>query len=289
MIHELSSYPEAEPTAGVLLIHGLTGTPNEMRHVARGLSRAGFLVHSVKLAGHCGSEADLVATDRHDWFESVVAAAEMMRREVEHLFVAGLSMGAVLALKYAIEYPRHVRGLGLYGTTFFYDGWSIPAVAKLAFLLPLFQRLGIGQRKVFMEAPPYGLKNERLRQAIVAKMHSGDSSAAGLPGNPWPALAQFYLLSAEVQKNLHRVQAPALVIHAREDDVASLRNAQLIERKVRGPVETVVLTDSYHLITLDQEKDVVVQRSVDFFRRLALAGKPRQAHVPSKVLAETTV
>ena len=39
---------------GVLLIHGLTGTPNEMRSVAAGLQRAGFTVAAVQLAGHCG-------------------------------------------------------------------------------------------------------------------------------------------------------------------------------------------------------------------------------------------
>ena len=46
---------------GVLLIHGLTGTPNEMRILANGLHKAGFTVYAIQLAGHCGTEADLVA------------------------------------------------------------------------------------------------------------------------------------------------------------------------------------------------------------------------------------
>jgi carboxylesterase len=256
-------------SAGVLLIHGLTGTPNEMRFVARGLQAAGFEVDSVRLAGHCGTEAELLATGWRDWFASVEQAADALRQRVDHLFVAGLSMGAVLAMKYAMEHPDRIAGLGLYGTTFFYDGWSIPWSGRyLAFLLPIFDRLGIGRHKCFLETHPYGLKNERLRQAVSSKMLSGDAESAGLPGNPWPSLAEFYRLSADVQKNLSKVHAPAIAIHAREDDVASLRNMHLIERGLGGPVETVVLNDSYHLITLDQEKSTVVQRSADFFARI---------------------
>ena len=57
--------------SGVLLVHGLTGTPNEMRFVARGLHEAGYTVHAVQLAGHCGSAEDLVKTGWQDWYASV--------------------------------------------------------------------------------------------------------------------------------------------------------------------------------------------------------------------------
>ncbi|HEY4956214.1 MAG TPA: alpha/beta fold hydrolase, partial [Caldimonas sp.] len=122
--------------AGVLLVHGLTGTPTEMRFVARGLHDAGFTVNAVQLAGHCGSADDLLATGWRDWYRSVEAAALELRAQVDHLFVAGLSMGALLALKLAVERPGDVAGVGLYGTTFRYDGWAIPAIARLSFLLP---------------------------------------------------------------------------------------------------------------------------------------------------------
>ena len=269
-------------SAGVLLIHGLTGTPNELRFVARGFKAAGFEAECVRLAGHCGTEADLLATGWKDWFASVEEAAGSLRKKVKYLFVAGLSMGSVLAMKYAIEHPDKVDGLGLYGTTFFYDGWSIPWHGRhLTFLFPLVIGLGFGRRKRFMEAYPFGIKNERLRQAITNKMFSGDSEAAGLPGNPWPSLEQFYRLSVNVQKNLHHIHAPAIAVHAREDDVATLANVHIIERRFSGPVETVVLADSYHMVTVDQEKSTLVERSVDFFSRIvaraAAKEKPEQS------------
>ncbi|MDR0234285.1 MAG: alpha/beta fold hydrolase [Zoogloeaceae bacterium] len=269
----MTTTPEISPgSAGVLLIHGLTGTPNELRFVARGMKAAGFEAECVRLAGHCGTEADLLATGWKDWFASVEEAAGTLREKVDHLFVAGLSMGAVLAIRYAIEHPDKVDGLGLYGTTFFYDGWSIPWYGRnLAFLLPLVIGLGIGKRQRFMEAYPFGIKNERLRHTITGRMRAGDSEAAGLPGNPWPSLEQFYRLSFDTRKNLHRVRAPAIAVHAREDDIASLSNVHLIERCFAGPVETVILADSYHMVTVDQEKAALVDRTAAFFSRVVAA------------------
>lgn len=256
---------------GVLLIHGLTGTPNEMRFVGKGLNREGFTVYGMQLAGHCGDEADLLRTNRHDWYQSVQQAAERLAQQVEHLFVAGLSMGALLALKLAAECPQKIAGLGLFGTTLQYDGWAIPPIAKLSFLLPLVTQLGFGRKRRFDESYPYGIKDERIRERIVSSMLGGDSGAAGLPGNPWPSLAEFQQLSRKVRRLLGKVSAPCLIVHASEDDIASVRNAKRVERGVSGPVEMLLLEHSYHMVTVDREREKVVKHSAEFFRRIAQA------------------
>jgi carboxylesterase len=255
--------------SGVLLIHGLTGTPTEMRFVGNGLHRAGFSVLGMQLAGHCGDANDLLATGWRDWYASVVEAATRFRDDVDHLFVAGLSMGAVLALKLAIDRPNDVDGLGLYGTTFFHDGWATPPIGRLAFLLPLAVTLGIGRSNVSMESPPYGIKDERIRNRIVAAMMSGDSEAAGLAGFPWPSLAEFTRLSLHVRNRIGRVRAPCVIVHSGNDDIASLRNVRIVERGVRAPVETVLLDDSYHMVTVDRQRGELIERSASFFRRVA--------------------
>jgi carboxylesterase len=263
--------------SGVLLIHGLTGTPTEMRLVGKGLNRAGFTVYGMQLAGHCGTEEDLLKTGWRDWYRSAWEAADRLRNDVDHLFVAGLSMGALLALKLAADRPDEVDGLGLYGTTFVYDGWTIPWIGRLSFLLPLVVGLGFGHQRKFHECFPYGIKDERIRQRIASSMLSGDSSAAGLPGNPWPSLAEFYRLSFLVRRQLPTIRTPCLVVHAVDDDVASLKNVRMIVRGVRGPVETVLLEDSYHMITVDKERDLVVERSARFFNEVVAR---RFVHMP---------
>jgi len=254
---------------GVLLIHGLTGTPMEMKLLGKGLNNAGFTVHGMQLAGHCGNVEDLLATGWRDWYASVERAADAMLGKVDQLFVGGLSMGALLALKLAADRPGRIAGVGVYGATFRYDGWSIPPLARLSFLLPLLKKLGIGRERSFMEQPPYGIRDERLRAQVSTAMLGGDSAAAGLPGNPWYSLAEMYGLAASVRRQLRQVTAPCLVAHASDDDVASPKNAELVMRGVSAPAELLLLDDSYHMITIDKQRRTLIERSAAFFDGIA--------------------
>ena len=264
---------------GVLLIHGLTGTPNEMRIIAKGLNQAGFTVYAMQLAGHCGDEADLCRTTWQDWYQSVQQAADFLKQHVDHLFVAGLSMGALLSLKLAADYPQLVKGVGVYGVTFTYDGWSMPFWAKqLFFLLTFLKKLHLFQKTSFIEKPPYGLKDERIRATVATSMFSGDSAAAGLAGNPFPALAEMQWLAKKVRQQLPQVIAPCLIMHSGHDDIANINtNARLVEKNVSGPTRFVVLDDSYHLITIDRQRREVINESVQFFQNITQSASLNQA------------
>ncbi len=265
MIENAEFYLQGDSTVGVLLIHGLTGTPKEMRFVGRGLHRAGHTVLGMQLAGHCGDEDDLRATVWQDWYASVEAAAQRLLAVTDRIFVAGLSMGALLALRYAAYHPERILGVGVYGPTFRYDGWSIPLYARYLYpLLRVVQFFGIWQDKHFAEQEPYGLKDERLRALISSSMQAGDSAAAGLAGNPYPSLAEMLKLAACLKRELPQVTAPCLIIHARHDDVADISNSRLVERRVSGPTHFVILENSYHMITIDLEHKQVIRESADF-------------------------
>ena len=232
----------AAARTGVLLVHGLTGTPAEMRLLAKGLNKQGFTVYAVQLAGHCGSMEDLVDTRWTDWLASVEAGLQRLSQHMDHVVVGGLSMGAVLSLAVAQRHPDKVDGVCALSTTFRYDGWSIPFYTRLAFLLPLFRALGIGRHSVFMEQPPYGIKDEALRARVVEQMHSGDSAAAGLPGNPWWSIIELRRLSAHVLARLPQLRSPCLVIHARNDDISSVANAHdIVHGASQAHVELVLL------------------------------------------------
>ena len=72
-----------------------------------------------------------------------------------------------------------------------------------------------------------------------------------------------------MRRRLASVRAPCLVVHSTDDDIASLANVAEIERRVRAPVEKVLLDDSYHMVTVDQQRDVLIERSAQFFGRIA--------------------
>jgi carboxylesterase len=127
---------ERKGSVGVLLVHGLTGTPTEMKQFGKVIARKGFTVACPELAGHCATIEALSATKWHDWYLSIEAAFDALKAECDHVFVAGLSMGALIALLLAAKKGNQVAGVILLSTTFFYDGWNVPKF-KQAFLLPL--------------------------------------------------------------------------------------------------------------------------------------------------------
>ena len=250
----------------VLLLHGLTGTPREMLSVGRRLNKYGFTVFCPVLAGHCGSEADLLATTWRDWADSAEAAFLRLKEHADVVFAGGLSAGSVLSLYLADRHPAGLRGLALYSTTLKWDGWSIP---KLSFLLPLVLRLPyVGKRYHFVEAFPYGIKNEGLRRRIVAKMKSGDTSAAGHTHTPGVIVRELWRLVDAVKARFAFITTPALIVHADNDDIAGIRkNALYMRRRLAGPTELLRLYDSYHMVTVDQERHLVADETARFFRR----------------------
>lgn len=250
----------------VLLIHGLAGTPNEMRAVARCLSASGFTVYAVRLAGHCGSEADLVNTGWRDWsasVETVLAQAASRHRTV---FVAGLCLGALLALHLAHRHKETVAGLALYSLPFWYDGWSIP---RIAVLLPWILKTKWGLSYRFVGSDPFSIKDERLRRPIAAAKQKGDTSAAGAIAITGRSLREMGEFAAMLKPHLPAITVPTLIIHAIEDDLCGLKNPRYVARNLGGPVRTVLLEDCYHLITVDRQRGRVAAETSAFFGQLA--------------------
>jgi carboxylesterase len=251
----------------VLLIHGVTGAPTEMKHLMRRLTAGGFTVACPQLAGHCSSLAELKRTRWTDWYASAAAGLETLARECEEVFVAGLSMGALLALKLAADRPDIVRGAVTLSATFFYDGWNVPKW-KQRLLLPLVLHSPLRHFLSYREPPPYGIKDERIRN-LVGLLYSNDSNAMpekyGYSEFPAVTIRETFRLIRAVKRRLAAVSVPLLIVHSTEDDMASIENARFLERAVGSArIETCYLDDTYHVLTLDRRKDDVARRIEEF-------------------------
>jgi carboxylesterase len=250
---------------GFLLIHGLGGTPIEMRYVAQGLARAGHTAHVPQLAGHCGTVTELKATGWTDWYASVEEEHDLLAKQCHTIVVCGLSMGAVLALHHAARYPREVSAMALYAPTLWLDGWGIPWYSGL---FGLVTQKWFADLIKFAERDPWGIKDPRMRAIVEQAVNSGDSSKAGIAALPGSLMLELRWLVKQVKQEVARVRQPALIVHPREDDRASLRNLDYLQSNLAGLVETVVLDDSYHVVTLDRQRQLVVSRTLDFVSQL---------------------
>jgi carboxylesterase len=263
-VQDRSIFIEGGPT-GFLLIHGLGGTPVELRFVADGLARAGHTVHCCQLAGHCGTPAELKSSTWQQWYASVEAAHDRLSRRCDVVIAGGLSMGGILALRLALERRDQVDGVVLFAPTLHLDGWAMP---WYGFMLRSLRFLPVTLDLDLAEREPYGLKDERIRAFVVNGMQNGDAGAAGAFSTPIRSFAQFNRLVVDVRAQLGAVKTPTLIVHPRDDDMASIANAHELQRKLGGLVELVVLDDSYHIVTLDRQRHVVVERSLAFAGRI---------------------
>ncbi|PZW49199.1 carboxylesterase [Humitalea rosea] len=267
----------AGPRVGMLLVHGLGGTPVEMKSLARSLRDAGTTVLACQLAGHCGTADDLRATRWEDWHASVEDGLARLEAECDIVVVGGLSMGGLLAARLAWAHPARVAGLVMLAPTLWYDGWSIP---WYSFLLKLLIDTPVGQRFEFAERPPYGVKDERIRRLVLAAMQRGDSGNAGLLATPSQVIRQMWSLAALVKRILPAIRQPALLVHARQDDIAGLSNTLHLQRHLGGRVDVLVLEDSYHLVTVDRQRGLVSRRVAGFLEGLRdEAARPQPALV----------
>ena len=249
----------------VLLIHGLQGVPTEMLALAKRLHKAGYSVKVPHFQGYGYTEGDTPrsVTPWRDWRGQVMLELRNMKLQYKTVAIGGLCIGAVLALSVAEEASAEISGLSLLATTLFYDGWSIP---WYRFMLPIGYYTPLRYIYAYKEREPFGLKNQQLRRWVAREMRHKTSSIAGASNLTLPAIHEAELLIKSVRRNLHKVTAPALVIHAVEDDVSTPRSADFVTTHIGSShVHKVLLHDSYHMITMDNERELVADETIKFF------------------------
>jgi carboxylesterase len=234
-----------------------------MRFIANGLIRSGYVVHCPTLAGHCGTEADLTATRWQDWYASAEAGLLQLSQQCDRVIVGGLSTGAVLALMLASRHPETVAGLALYSPTLWLNGRRVPWYAKLFRLIPNRKLASLFR---FPAPPDFGIKDERLRTLIKTTLAIPGSPSVPF-ATPGIAVLERQRLVAAVVPEIGRIKAPVLMLHPREDDYAALSNAAYLQTSLGGPVDLVVLEDSYHLVTVDRQRGLVLEHTVEFVGR----------------------
>lgn len=247
---------------GVLLVHGLTGAPGEMKFLANRLHKRGFDVYAPTLAGHGRDENYLLKTTWRDWLGSLREAYRRFSEGLDHTYVAGICVGGALGLALAAE--EDVAAAAIYSMTYRYDGWNMPSwhSAAVPFVRP-FARLPLLRRLSFAEPYPYGLKDERLRASV------GSAEAPLIPGSldriPMGAMYEMHDLAEHIDRIGARIRQPTLIVHSTEDDMSHPRNAERLRGVLGGPVELHLLNDSYHMVHVDRQRNLVGDLTSAFF------------------------
>jgi carboxylesterase len=238
---------------GCLLVHGLTATAEEMRPLGEALAARGFPVRAVRLAGHGTDLASLAGTGWAEWFASVTEGLAGLQAVVPRIVVAGMSLGGLLALHLAATRPAAVAGLVLCGTPI--------RLGVRVRCLPVLTRLPWVARRL-ATIPKVNGKPDIADPAMRAASQS-------YPAVPLRAVLELLRLQAVVRRELPGVRQPALLLHGRHDHSVPVANLELLRRELGSrSIETHVLERSWHVITLDYDRDELARLAAVFLGRV---------------------
>jgi len=262
---------EADKKNLCFLVHGLTGTAREMGSIAACLNNKGYSVAAPMMQSHNKPVSVLKRIKWQDLYASIKKEFLKYSGSYQNIFVAGLSFGALIGILLAYEFPKKVRAVNCFSPTLFFDGWSTP---KARILLPLIYKTPLKYFLYFKEEYPYGIKNERLRAKIESFYKNAqlfDYSKVhlyGYPVIPVSSMYQNYLLARHIMTVLDKVTVPLQLLQAQQDDITSPRNSYYIYDHISSKdKEIIFFQDSYHIITADQEREAVAEKTASFFEK----------------------
>lgn len=229
--------------AAALCLHGLTGTPYEVRPVAEALVARGLRAVGPVGAGHEGGAEVLADTPHEAWLEKAQGEYEALRRAYDRVVLVGVSMGALLSLRLA--QTQRVDALVVVGAPLVLP----PPTPQLIPLLRRFKR--------FRQKGPSGIEDPVAR-----------ARHPGLDRMPLDAVAELIALQAKVIAELGSIEAPILVAHGIKDRTALPRDAERIHREVSSrEKELYLLPRSGHVATVDHDGPALVRAAADFLGR----------------------
>jgi carboxylesterase len=242
--------PGAEPGSwqggpnGALVLHGFTGSPQSMRPLAEAFAAAGFTVEMPLLPGHGTDVKDMIPTTFTDWSGAAEAAYTQLAGRCDKVVVAGLSMGGTLTCWLASRHPE-IAGIVVVN----------PAVEPPAeSFLEIFQ----GSIDAGLEVIP-GIGNDVADPDVTELAYPETPLAAGL--------SMFGAIN-DLAERLGDIRCPVLLLNSPQDHVVPPSNADYLAERVGGPIERVSLDRSFHVATIDYDKDEIAKRAVAFAEKV---------------------
>ena len=251
-----SPFSLGEGEDACLLLHGLTGSPAEVRPVGEALARSGFLALGPLLPGHGTSPHDLETVTRFE-VEDAAREALLSLRGARRVYLCGLSMGALLAVRLA------AKGFVRQG---------LAPVSALALLAPAVDMAGatwlftqiVGRLPAF---PGVIGKGARDIQALAGVPPPDDRVPEGdpAPRTAVPDDGSYTAVPWRWGRELRLLSEEAMAVAPR-DRTASGRGSRRLSRALAGGARLRVFPRSGHLLPLDVEGPAVCEAIVSFFQ-----------------------
>jgi len=237
----------------VLALHGFGATPQEVEMVVGVARELGLAALAPLLPGHGTSVLDLARTRFSHWLHAAERALFALAAEHEKVIVIGSSMGSLIALDLAVDFPERVVGVGVLGSPIRLP-WPYPSLALAA-----IDWLGIPDFTLPKSGPDILDPEGRRTQVTYSEQPAHAGNEVRLAGR-------------RVEGRLGLVSCPAFVAHGRRDRVCPVNNARIVYARLGTPLldkELLILERSHHIITRDLERGILHTRLRAFIQRVS--------------------
>jgi len=229
----------------VLLIHGWTSVPYEVRRLGMFLNEKGYTVSGPVLKGHGTHPKDLKDVRWEEWLEDVRIAYDSLKKDHQKIYVAGTSMGANLAVMLAKDQPE-IAGLVLMAMP--HTIRNEKAATWLARVVSIFKAY---QKKYY---PPSFGDRRFITRLISYQIY------------PIKSVLEVFRMTAEVRRELPNISQPCLIMQSTSDHIVTKDSLEKIFSEIGSTVKQKKYIDkAYHTFISDIRNEHVFEDIFDFF------------------------
>lgn len=218
---------------GILISHGFMGTPQSVQFISEKLAQYGYTVLAPRLKGHGTHYYDLEECTYMDWLQSLERAYQQLKQHCTSIFVIGQSMGGTLAFWLAHMY-QEIKGI---------------ITINAALTIPMYEHLRGRTIPRFLSEGDPDIKAKDVYEMTYSK-------------TPIHAIHELQALMDCTPAILSKVQCPVLSFKSIVDHVVPPENTDTILKSIRSNIkERIILKNSYHVASMDHDKDHIVKIS----------------------------
>jgi carboxylesterase len=226
-----------------LLVHGIAGSPAQMRGLGESLAAAGLKAKGFVLPGHGTRPEDLYGIVWQDWYERLHEEYRALRKDHDEVVLIGFSIGAALSAHYAAHNP--VDRLILLNIPLYPLNGKYPTNLMLKVYSVFFDKVkGKAEKLIGADGKSFSFVYDWVPTAILHTMTE---------------------LIDIVKGNLCRIEVPVLTIQARKDKVSGGRSGPFVHNNVGSNEKRLVMLDrDEHSIMVGNDREVVYREIFGF-------------------------
>ncbi len=227
----------ASNRCGLLFIHGYSSTPYSMRPLANALLKDVYFTMIPCLAGHAQTPEAMSATTYQDWYQSIKCAYQKLEDHCDRIIVVGQSLGALLAVMLAAEFP-HINQLILLAPAFY-----PPSIINFTpILTPLLKLLG--------------MPTITNIGGTIAKEDSYEITYHKIHVN---CPRELYRACIKARQLLPLLSLPITVIASSHDPIIKPKGIKKAYNHIRSkPKELIWVDNSAHVISCDNDQAQII-------------------------------